>query len=385
MAWKKGGFTFTPYGYINISASYESQKSAVGDFCIYSVSPDIDGSNAFFIDPRSTRLGMRIDGPGIAGWRGSASRGVVEIDFQGNYTIRNRGSLLLRKAFVEVFDKNTKFLAGQDWEIISPLYPATLNYTAGAAVGNPGYRRAQLRVDHKFDLSRHRNILAQFALTDNVLRDGFNVSGVTPNVGNWPIIEGRLAYAFGENVFAHGKQVVLGTSAHIGEQQFDYTDLGIRRTKPYRTWSFNLDADVPITSRLKLQAEYFIGENLGSFEGGILQGIDLVTRRTVRAQGGWLDLQYQWTPKLQTNVCYMLDDPFNQDLVGGNAANGLSRNYSHCLFVNFLYHWTPALMTGLEVSLWRTHWQKYDQQATTVTALRPGETLRYEFVVRYTF
>lgn len=385
LAWKKGAFTFTPYGYINLSASYETEKTTTGDFCVYANSPDFDGHAGFHIDPRSTRLGLTVDGPGLPGWRGSKTQGAVEVDFQGNYTLRNRSALLLRKAFVSVGDKKLRFLAGQDWEVVSPLYPKTLNYTAGAGVGNVGYRRAMLRVDRNFDLGGAGTLAAQFALTDNILRDGFNVGGLTPHAGSWPVLQGRLAWSFGEGRFRHGKPMTFGVSSHIGEQRFEFDEQGVRSRKYARTWSLNADVDLPVTRRLGFQLEYFLGENLGTIEGGILQGFDLAIRKTIRAQGGWAGLQYRWTSKLETNVCYQIDDPFDEDVVAGNSSNHLSRTYNHCIFANMLYHWSDALMTGFELSFWRTHWQKYDPVSRTVTPLRPGTPVRYEFVTRYTF
>lgn len=386
VAWKKGKFTLTPYGYINLSASYESEKSSVGDFCVYANSPDLDGGAGFHIDPRSTRIGLKIDGPGVGGWSGSKTEGVVEVDFQGTYTLRNRSSLLLRKAYVSVSDKTTRFLAGQDWEVVSPLYPKTLNYTAGAGVGNVGYRRAMLRVDHCFKrLGGSNDLTFQFALADNVLRDGFNVGNVTPHAGSWPVLQGRVAYSFGKGRFQHGRPIELGFSSHLGEQRFEYTESQGRARKHFKTWSLNVDLDLPITERLGFQMEYFYGDNLGTIEGGILQGIDLARGDTIRAQGGWAGVQYRWTKRMESNFCYLIDDPKNRDLVSGNAANNLSRTYSHCFFVNVLYNWSEALMTGLEVSFWRTNWQKYDPGSGTITSLRPGRPVRYEFVTRYTF
>ncbi len=385
MAWKKGKFTFTPYGYINLSMSYETEKSTTGDYCVYAMSPDIPGygESVFSVDPKSTRFGMKIDGPGC--WTGSKTQGVVEMDFQGSFTVRNREAIMLRKAFVSVSDKNTKFLAGQDWEVVSPLYPMTLNYTAGACVGNLGYRRAMLEAEHRFDLTKQTDFLVQFALADNVLRDGFGYPNSSIHASSWPIIEGRMAYAFGKGVFEHGKPITIGTSAHIGEQRMEFVDAGERRNHYFRTWSLNFDFDAPITKKLRFQAEYFVGENLGSFEGGIMQGIDVVRRDTIRAMGGWAQLQYQWTKKFQTNVAYMADDPYNEDLVGGSSTDGRSRTFSRCIFVNFLYNWTDALMTGFEVDFWKTNWRQYDAGTRTVRSLTPAEMTRFEFVTRYTF
>ncbi|MDR2754103.1 MAG: hypothetical protein LBC20_00210 [Planctomycetaceae bacterium] len=379
LAWKKGLFTITPYGYINLSASYETERTTTGDYAVFANSPDLDDDSGFNIDPKSTRMGLKMESVGIPGWSGSKSEGVIEFDFQGAFQSRNRGSLLLRKAYVSVSDGQTKFLAGQDWEIISPLYPKTLNYTAGACVGNVGYRRAMLRVDHRFDFCNSSNFVTQFGITDHVFRDN---TAVSPATSSWPVIQGRLAYSFGNGYFEHGKPITLGVSSHIGEQRFTFVE---NNRKNLPTWSFNVDVDIPLTQRLGFQMEYFLGENLATIEGGILQGVDAQRRNTIRAQGGWAAFTYQATKKLQTNFCYMIDDPFNNDVVSGNAGNNLSRNYSHCLFINALYNWSDALMTGFEVDFWRTHWQRYNTDTQTVTPLTPGTPIRYELTVRYTF
>jgi hypothetical protein len=390
LAWTKGKVTITPYGYINLSASYETEKTVTGDYSVYANSKDLENSPGFNVDPKSTRLGFKLDGPGIPGWNRSKTEGAIEFDFQGQFQSRNRAGLLLRKAYIAVNDGKTKFLAGQDWEVISPLYPKTLNYTAGACVGNVGYRRAMLRVDHRFDFCNNSDLTTQFALADNVYRE--SDTNLRPASARYPIIEGRAAYSFGKGSFAHGKPIVLGVSSHIGEERFRFVDTGnpaVSEQKYLKTWSFNFDFDLPITRVLTFQMEYFLGENLATIEGGILQGVDSYRKNTIRAQGGWAGLTGQWTKKLQTNLVYMIDDPFNDDVVTGSAAASdryyYSRNYSHCIFANVLYNWSDNLMTGFEVDFWRTHWQRTSIDGTSVTAMQPGTPVRYEFTVRYSF
>ncbi len=337
----------------------------------------MDDDAGFHIDPKSTRLGLKVNGVGLPCWQRSGTEAVVEVDFQGAFQSRNRGGLLLRKAYVSVSDGSTKLQAGQDWEVISPLYPKTLNYTAGACVGNVGYRRGMLRVDHRLDFHNSSDLTFQFALTDNVFRDN---SAVVPASSRWPILQGRLAYSFGKDFFRAGP-VTLGVSSHLGEQRYEFAG----HRKFLKTWSLNVDANIPLTEKLGFQMEYFVGENLANIEGGILQGVDLVRGDTIRAQGGWAGLQYRWTKKLETNLCYLIDDPKNSDVIAGNSSNHLARNYNHCIFLNVLYNWSDALMTGFEVSFWRTHWQRYDPVSGTVTPLAPGKPTRLEFVTRYTF
>lgn len=408
LAWKKGDFTITPYGYVNLSLSYDSQKANSGDYCAFVYSPDKEDASDCQVDAKSSRFGFLIDGAGIPGWHGSKIQGCYEFDFQGPLTVRSRPGFMMRKAYVAISDKHTKILAGQDWEIISPLFPKTLNYTAGAAVGNNGYRRAMLKLDRRFDLTQSTDLLLQFGLTDNVLRDASNVSWCSVSVGSWPVLQGRIAYAFGKNRCSlhsdsqcdtalcdpcerTGTQkidpITLGISAHLGEQRFDFHSNapGGTERKYMKTWSVNADLDIPLTKKLRIQAEYFLGENLSGVEGGIMQGVDVYLRKPIRSQGGWIGLQYLLTKKLQSNVCFLIDDPFNDDLLGGSDSNGLARSYNHCLFTNLLYNWNAALMTGFEVALWRTHWQQYDLTSGMVDALRPGKSTRLEFVTRYTF
>ncbi|MDR3183388.1 MAG: hypothetical protein LBT89_10835 [Planctomycetaceae bacterium] len=377
-AFYKGKFGFTPYGYFNLDASFESDKTTTGDYTVWANAPGKKEDPGFSADVKSTRLGMKIDGPGISGWNGSKTEAVVEVDFQqGYHTSRNRAGLLLRKAYLAVYDNDTRFLAGQDWEVISPLYPKLLNYTGGAGVGNIGYRRGMLRVDQKWT----EHWATQFALCDNVYRDG---TAVSPASARYPLIEGRVAYTFSP---AHPRMqpIKLGLSGHIGEQR--YTFAGIGNTKYLKTWSFNVDLDLPITQKLTFQTEYFLGENLGMMEVSAVQGVDWYRQNTIRAQGGWAALTYQATKKLQSNVGYMIDDPFNGDIVTASTESGgtfRSRNYNHVIFANVMYNWSEALMTGFEINLWRTHWQQADSSGV-VESLGVGESQRYQFTVRYSF
>lgn len=376
---RNGKIKITPYGYINLSASYETHRTTTGDYAVYANSPDIDNDAGYNVDPKSTRIGFKLDGGGINGWNGSKSEGAIEFDFQGAYQSRNRGGLLLRKAYFSISDGKTKLLAGQDWEIISPLYPKTLNYTAGACVGNVGYRRAMLRVDRQFDFyTSPDNLLIQFGITDNVFRDDSIVSAAA---SSYPIIQGRMAYSFGKGCFSHDKPIILGVSSHFGEQRFSF---GIDK-KNLNTWSFNVDLDLPITKKLGFQMEYFLGENLATIEGGILQGVDIARQKTIKAQGGWMAFTLQTTKKTQLNFCYMIDDPFNKDVVSGNSNSNRARNYSHCFFVNILHNWSDSLMTGFEIDFWRTHWQQYNQTTKTISPMTAGTPIRYDFTIRYTF
>ena len=80
-----------------------------------------------------------------------------------------------------------------------------------------------------------------------------------------------------------------------------------------RTWSANVDIDFPITERLRVKGEFFTGENLSAYLGGVVQGINPTTFDNIRSTGGWVEAGYYWTPWFHSHLGYAIDDPFDQD------------------------------------------------------------------------
>ena len=99
--------------------------------------------------------------PGIPCLGDAKIGGKVEIDFQGQFATRNKPGVLLRHCYVEAKDDDFRLLVGQTWDVISPLAIPTLNYTAGSAVGNLAYRRAQFRAERYFAFSDVTMLTAQ--------------------------------------------------------------------------------------------------------------------------------------------------------------------------------------------------------------------------------
>ena len=368
----------------------------MGDFALFSLSPDLDGGGhpGFHIDPKSSRLGMKIGGPDLP-WQCYCLKtsALFEIDFQGaNYAgPRNRGAVMLRRAFVDFTHDNTRLLIGQEWDVISPLVPQSLNYVPGSYVGNVGYRRAQIRLERTRKWNRDFSTIWQFAVCDNVTTDYLLDNSINKANGGWPLLQGRVATTFGHNPFADCQPYTVGISGHVGELVNDYT-VGRRH---HETWSANLDVEIPLTTRLRFTTELYTGTNLSPLLAGIGQGVDLFTPglpgmnpRSAEAYGGWVNLNCKMTKKYQMNVGYSIERM--KDMIGSTPVSGtntyLARDKNQMLFVNGIYNWTDQFMTGLEVSLWRTDWHSYDAAgAGTISKLEPGETTRIEFLTRYSF
>ncbi len=366
-SWSKGGFRIVPYGFLWANMVYETERSNVGDYTLWVFSPDDQGEDAFHINARSTRIGFDVAGPRLGGCFGCAkSGGKVEIDFHGNFAVENKPGVLLRHAYWEVKDDSYRFVAGQTWDVISPLNPGSIMYSVYWGGGNIGYRRAQFRLERYLQLTDSTLLTLQGSINTDA---GTDIGRATPSTGDhagWPVVEGRVALTM-DNWNSCAKPITIGLSGHIGEQIFDFA--GADDTAR-RTWSGNIDLRVPITKRLGFQGEIYTGENMSTFLGGIFQGVNAGTRRSVRDSGGWMELWYKLSPRLHTHWGYGFDDPEDVDL---SAAS--DRTYNRFYFGNLVYDATKKLTFGVEVSSWET---RFVNQT-------PGEDVRFEFMAKYGF
>ncbi len=390
-AWSKGDFRIIPYGYLWASMIYETSRTNPGAYTVWVFSDDDEGEDNFVVDIRRTRLGLDIEGPAIPLLNLSKSSGRVEIDFQSPTTSidANRPTVLLRQAYWEGENDNYKLLIGQTWDVISPLYPGMLLYTVGWDAGNIGYRRAQIRLDRYLRFNNQFMVTSQVSLNENIVSDLSTVTGVERESTNWPLIQGRLAFTLG-NRGKGCRPIVLGAFGHIGEQGFDFKSnvpaalnpLGLPAEDDVRieTWSYGFDVTVPVTDRLTVKGEYWNGANLGTFLGGIGQGVCPCLRKAIRANGGWLDVGFDVTPRLHTHTGFGIDDPnVEEDALFGRA-------YNQFLFTNVSYDVTNKLNLGLELSYWKTlYFESRDDAGVPLATPSPGESYRLEFVTRYGF
>jgi hypothetical protein len=372
-AWRKGQFSIVPYGYLWGNMVYETSRthSPSRSYAAWVLPQDVQGDRVFLVDGKNTRLGVDIAGPSLALFNCAKTGGKVEIDFQGDFSNTiNRGGVLLRHAYVEAKNEQYRLLLGQTWDIISPLTPNTTMYSVYWWMGNIGYRRPQLRGERYLAFSDTTLLTLQGSLNANCLSDFSGHADILREPGGWPTIEGRTALTLGYR--GRGcKPIVAGLSGHIGNVGFDHYAGGalladdVRR----RTWSLNLDLDVPITDRFGLRGELFTGEALGTYLGGVGQSINPITLEPIRSRGGWGEIYYYWTGRLHSHVAYGVDDPVDGDVVAGG------RTYNQFYFANIMYDVTKKFRLGFEVG----------QLKTLYNGLNPGDCTRMEFMARYGF
>ena len=212
------GWTIKPYGYIKADVIYDD--SPVGNTNFPAVALPENGvtrsDDQFTVTARQTRLGAIITAPNI----GDAKvRGVIETDFYGaDNGNDNSAALRIRRAFGEVRGADWMLLFGQEWELISPLFPDTLNFRYGAFSGNMGFRYPQIRLDKWWVMPDEGKLVAQVGLQREMPQelDGFGIE------------DGRdsgLGTALARVGYSQGK-LQAGVSGHFGHEEIDWDHQG---------------------------------------------------------------------------------------------------------------------------------------------------------------
>jgi hypothetical protein len=382
-----GSFRVVPYGAFWADMIYASRATVPGAFTLWVASREVEGEGRFTIDARRSRFGFNVAGPNIPYFDDAASSGQLEIDFQGDFVIENRASVLLRHAYWQVKNDRYRLLVGQYWDVISPLIPHTVNYSVGWTAGNIGFRRTQFRAERYLNVSDNLLITLQGSLNQDIVPDFPTDPGIRREPTDWPVIEGRIAMTLGQRN-ACVKPVTVGVSGHVGETGFDFLTPGPpplslppEDDARFKEWSFNVDVYLPISERMGFQGEFFTGANLSAFLGGIGQGVCPCVRKPIRSTGGWAEIWYDFTPYLHGHIGAGIDDPNNNDSL-------LGRTYNHFIFANVMYDITDKLVTGFEVTSWKTLYQ--EERAglippSQLTPSAPGEAITLDWMIKYGF
>ena len=340
------GWSIKPYGYIKADAIYDDSAHPTQNLCGWALPENqvTRGDDQFTVTARQTRLGAVITAPNI----GDAKvRGVIETDFYGpDNGNDNSAALRIRRAFGEVKGPDWMLLFGQEWEIMSPLFPDTLNFMYGALSGNMGFRYPQIRLDKWWILENEGKLIGQVALQREMPQDldGFGVEdGRDSGLGT---ALARVGY--------HQGKFQAGFSGHFGHEEVDWDHLG--DDDDLHTWSINADLRVPLWQALQVQGEVYLGENLDCHTGN-LNGVNVGTRDPIEALGGWVELG--WKPKpaageIAGNVGFGWVDPRNSDVPDG----WLSQNQYY--YVNAKYYFSSYLWTGVEISYYQTDYENAD-------------------------
>lgn len=330
-----------PYGYIKLDGLYETGRASHQNFAMWAANPG-ENDGLFSMSAKETRLGLNISGFSVGKFKVS---GKLEVDFNSSGVDENKAYNYMRHAYLEMSNGSFTVIAGQTWDIISPLNPVTLNYSVLWGAGNIGYRRPQLSIKNDIKTGKH-TLTWQLGIFRTIAAD-FDNDGVEDGIASgFPTVQGRLAGKFNLNATA---SLQIGVSASCGKS---------KGTVEYNSDSLNLDLLLVLSPKFKLIAECFSGKNLGTFLGGIVQTVNTTTATEIKAKGFYVNAVFNPTKQLQFSLGYSMDDPDDKTLANGNRAKNTS------FFANVQYNFSQSLKVGFEVSNWVTDYLNQAQQKT---------------------
>jgi hypothetical protein len=340
------GWSIQPYGYFKADMSYDDSAISAGDFIRWVNSEDdpTRADDQVNFTARQSRFGVKVFAPDIGDVK---VMGRVEIDF---YNLsggqENKASPLLRHAYGQLTGPDWSFIFGQTSDLISPLFPSTLNYTVGWWGGNIGYRHPQMRFTKWWTCPDECQLKLEAALSRDIGADSNDFGTIDEGQdASSPTVLGRVSFAMP----CAGKKLVAGVSGHWGREEYDWDYLG--DDDEMTTWSVNADLVVPLCDVLEFKGEFFLGENIDTYLGGIAQGVNTVEREEIETVGGWLQLGYKPTEKWAFHAGTGLDNPRDSDLSAG------ARSSNCFVFGNAIYSFTKYLSAGVEMSYWNTSYR----------------------------
>lgn len=314
-------------GIILMNASRNVGASDNLDFPNYAQPPAMGTTSqaSFAATLRQSEIGLEVFGPTLAGAKSSAD---VQFDFAGGFPATsngvNFGIVRLQTASLRFDWKSTSVIGGQDALFISPLSPtsfASLATPAFAYAGNLWGWTPQIRVEHRFDLSDQQTLTIQGGILDNLDWEPPNNQFTytytrSPQAGE---TSGQPAYAvrtaWSRPLF--GRPLSFGAAGYYGRQDWTWD-------RYVDGWAGMADWQIPIVRRLTLSGEFYRGRAAGGLGGAIGQTIVYGANpsyptspiRGLNSAGGWSQLKFQLTPKLEFNGAFGEDDAFAADIRG---------------------------------------------------------------------
>lgn len=352
------GTTVTLYGFAQLDAAWESQRSAPapGNLAYFASSGTnkIVQSGEWNFTADNTRFGFNIAGPSDSG-KSFKLAGKLELDFYGGGASENNPVPRLRLAYGTVAFPGVglTLLAGQAWDVISPLAPPTINAGILWLGGNLGVRRPQFRASEIVPISGGKwEIIGAVTRSIGVASPYVAASTDGGHDADIPAFQGRTAISL--PLWVEKQSATLGVSGHFGQEDV------LRQDTTYKTlnsWSANVDLELPLAEFLSLVGEAQYGANLDAYQGGIGQGI---TKRTiggvgsavnVEGWGGWAALRLKAGSSVSLNIGVGVDSVHASTIADGAATRNVNA------FANVAYNLTPNSRVGLELERIQTDYK----------------------------
>lgn len=304
---------------------------------------------------RQSQIGLEVFGPE---WRGARIDANVRFDFSGGFPDTTNGVLFglprLRTGTINLRWKDTTIVAGQDAPFISALSPTSLASLAEPAfsyAGNLWYWTPQVRVEHRFEAGDLGSGVLTAGLLDPLTGDipqqQFDRTPQAGETSRSPAYAARVGWARGkDDAFS------IGAGGYFSPQRWGFD-------RKVDGWAATLDWQVPLGPRFAVSGELYRGMaigGLGAAGGHSILSSDVLNNSNAVVHGldtlgGWSQLKFRASSKLEFNSGYGQDNPFSRELRRYAAVQarldpeiGINRD----LLVNSIYRPRSNLLLSLE-------------------------------------
>jgi hypothetical protein len=315
------------------------------------------GTGSFGASLRQSQIGLDVQGPT---WAGARVSGNIKFDFAGGLAGTANGSTLgivrLRTGGIRLDWKTASLFAGQDSPFFSPLSPTSLASQAEPALsysGNLWTWTPQVSLQKRFLTGDQ----SWFAIEAGILDPLTGYSPQTsydrlPNAGE---ASRQPAYAlhFGWNCGADEESTnAVGVGGYYSRQNWGFG----RNVDAYAgtiDWQFALPA------KFGFSGEFYRGRGIGGLGAatdhsvlstGPLTNSDSIVRG-LDVLGGWTQLKYRATSKLQFNAVVGQDNPFSSELRTFSSTQNLldpALGRTQTALLNFIYKPKSNLLFSTE-------------------------------------
>jgi hypothetical protein len=367
-------YSFKFSGYFKADYSFDQARVSPGNYALKVLQGPEDEVTS--MTARETRIGFDFS------WadEGIRSDAKLEFDFYGLgaspaslNSMENKAAPMLRHAYLKLTKGHWTVLAGQTSDVISPLVPKTVNYTVGWAQGNIGYRRPQFRLSAWTGLGPGK-LTASVAATRTIGHDldqywiegsPDSLAGTGDGVDDGadsaiPTIQGRLGL---ETDIGSSSHAAIGVSGHFGREEAKITTYNLsggvlgQEDLQLESWSINVDLKLKLSPRVNISGEFFMGQNLGAYLGGVLQDYS-PTFNEIGAMGGWGMISLVPVEKTLFNIGYCFDDPDEEDFVIPDESTITMINMNSVFFGNIMYSVTKNVTAMIEGSYLKTTYHR---------------------------
>lgn len=304
-------------------------------------------TNTFDAHARQSYVGALLTGPELCGYQTGAQ---ILTFLQNDSLSTDDYGLLVYYAYGELKNDDWRFAAGLQQDVFNPVSPTIVYLTKMYGSGNTGSYRGQLRIERLLQGNDEAGLTLTGALSEPVSTLVTGSAGRLEEDNGWPNIEGRAELGFGAQQTIRGVQgrpLEIGMSGVVGQTRTTRTLLAAPAALPPRavidTWGLGADFEWQPTDWYGARGEFYSGQAMGEYNGGITQSLNSDTLSEVRSTGGFGEVFCYLTDAIHVHAGYGIDRPRSGDL----APTQIRQNQTY--FLNWVWDVSKAVQLGLEV------------------------------------